>query len=239
MSAFSIGEEFAPRPMAEAPAAAASSKALEVPTSPQPKEKDELMEALMDLDDEGGWDDDGGIEEIAFDDDDADVGDGPAKEEAIVSHVPNLPIQPASGTVAASGEGTAAQSSDEVVAPDAAAAASAIETVNDAADSAVPAESSTNLELATAPNENNNVASKAETPGIPAEVKAEAQEKSEEDTDLSSGLAELGDELGNLDMGDDTADDLGDVGDFDDFDDFEEDEDLADLENFLTKVSSS
>lgn len=52
-------------------------------------------------------------------------------------------------------------------------------------------------------------------------------------------LENMEDDLADLNMGGDAEDDLlGDAGEFDDFDDLEDDDELADLENFLTQVSS-
>ena len=51
-------------------------------------------------------------------------------------------------------------------------------------------------------------------------------------------LGNMEDDLAELNLGDDGDDLLGDAGEFDDFDDLDDDDELADLENFLTQVSS-
>lgn len=194
MNAFSIGDEFGPGP----------SKPLEIPSTPQPKEKDALMEALMDLDDDGLEDEEG---EVVFETDDDD---SPAEETAVVE-VPSLPTQLPAATETNSHE-NASQADSAVV-----------------ASSEV---SSTGQEARATPDAD-EITPDDKVVDIPTVVTSGVLETSEEDTDLSSDVAGLGDDLHNLDMGD------GDEGFDDEFDDFEDDAELEDLENFLTKVSST
>ena len=60
MSAFSIGEDFGLDDPYSPGVTVSASKPLDNPVSPQPKQKDNLREALMDLDD-NGLDDEGGL----------------------------------------------------------------------------------------------------------------------------------------------------------------------------------
>mmetsp|Transcript_3255 Transcript_3255/g.5982 ORF Transcript_3255/g.5982 Transcript_3255/m.5982 type:complete len:831 (-) Transcript_3255:218-2710(-) len=209
MSAFSIGEEFgldAPSKPAADPGSA--SKPLEIPSSPRPKEKDALMEALMDLDDDGLDDEEG---EIVFESGD---GESPA-EEAAVLEVPSLPIQPTAAVVEANSGDNIAQSDDD--------------------DAAVTSVASPTDQKAATGSDANDITLENEIPGVPA--KENSEEESEVDTDLLPDIAGLGDDLADLDVGD-TGEDFDDAGEFDDFDDFEDDAELEDLENFLTKVST-
>jgi len=204
MSVFSIGDEFGPAVVMQAVI-----EPLEVPLSPQPKEKDALMEALMDLDDDGLDDE---AEEVVFE----SGGDVNPTVETTDLDAPSLPIQP----IAA-----AETNSDE----------SAVQADN-AAVVASSEVSSTDQEARTEPDAN-EITLEDKILDIPMVVNSGVQDKSEEDTDLSSDIAGLGDDLGNLDMGYGTED-LDDAAEFDDFDDFEDDAELEDLENFLTKVGS-
>merc|ERR1711966_593950 len=76
MDAFIIGDDFG---------LGGDSKPLETPLTPKAKKKDSLMEALMDVEDDGLEDEEG---EVVFDSGDADI---PSKAPA--PEVPSLPIQ--------------------------------------------------------------------------------------------------------------------------------------------------
>ncbi|KAL7537743.1 hypothetical protein ACHAXR_008028 [Thalassiosira sp. AJA248-18] len=213
MSAFSIGEDqfgldSPSKPTADA-SAGSTSKPLEVPLTPLPKQKDELMEALMDLDDDG-LDDEG---EVVF-----DSGDGDSTvDQAAILEVPSLPIEPdAANAVDPNSDDNTPQSGD------AAAAAT---------------EASPTDQGAAASSDGDNVTSENTTTDIPPEVNSDVQEESGADTDLLPEIEGLDDDMADLDVGD-ADEDLGDVGDFDDFDDFDDDAELEDLENFLTQVST-
>ena len=104
MSAFSIGEEFGLDALAPASGSSTSAKtgapptggggavSLVIPSSPQPRGKDTLMEALMDLEDDG-LEDEG---EVVFEGND-DNGDtsSPAKDEALDIRWPGRTDAPA------------------------------------------------------------------------------------------------------------------------------------------------
>ncbi|KAL9179452.1 hypothetical protein ACHAXT_008742 [Thalassiosira profunda] len=214
MSAFSIGEEFG---LDSPPKAAApnSTKPLEVPLSPEPKQKDALMEALMDLDDDG-LDDDG---ELAFDTGDGDV--VPAVEEVPAAQVPSEPL-PTKDADAVPEE--TASSAETPVSEDTTSA------TNEPPKPGQEAIASGEATDAAAPESNTRDETAADS--------GRANESSEAEADLLSGLEGLDDELADLDVGDADVD-LGDAGDFDDFDDFDDDAELEDLENFLTKVTTT
>ena len=104
MSAFSIGEEFGLDGLAPASGSSTSAKtgapptggggavSLVIPSSPQPRGKDTLMEALMDLEDDG-LEDEG---EVVFEgNDDNGNTSSPAKDEALDSRWPGLTDAPA------------------------------------------------------------------------------------------------------------------------------------------------
>ena len=198
MDAFIIGDDFG---------LGGDSKPLETPLTPKAKKKDSLMEALMDVEDDGLEDEEG---EVVFDSGDADI---PSKAPA--PEVPSLPIKASASKESNSDkkahqvDNTAAVSSSDV--------------------------SSKDQEAIAGPDDNETT-TENKKPDIPAIVNSSEQEKPKDDTDPSSDLTGLGEDLANLDT-EDGAEDL----DFDEFDDnaeFEDDE-LEDLENFLTKVSSN
>ncbi|KAL3775396.1 hypothetical protein ACHAW5_009953 [Stephanodiscus triporus] len=113
MSAFSIGEEFgldAPTNNSAKSAAGApppggvggggkSATPLAMPVSPQPKGKDTLMEALMDLEDEQGLEDDGEVVFGGGDDGDGDCPAAAAEEEEEVAAGIDVPSRPAASTI--------------------------------------------------------------------------------------------------------------------------------------------
>lgn len=196
MSAFSIGEEFAPKPAVEVPGSA--SKALETPVSPQPKERDSLMEALMDLDDDLIDDD---VGEIVFESDDVQT---PA-EVVRVLEVPSLPTPPDAAVEADSTSGNTAQT-------------------DDAGAGAKAGASHTDEEAATL----SDITAGSKTPDIHTNENSGVQEESELIPDFEPDIAGLGDELADLDVGDTAGDlgNTGDFDDFDDFDDDADLEDL-------------
>ena len=222
MSAFSIGEELFGLDSPSKPTADTSSSAskplLEVPLSPEPKQKDELMEALMDLDDDGLDDD---PEEVVFDHGDGEA-DTPVEQttpvgEEKTSEVPSLPL--------ASDIAAEASISDNTP-PETAAAPTPAVAEAQTTDSGTEKEPDASAEDDTTP--------KAETSDVPTEVTSSgAQEEINLESDLPD-IDGLDIDMTDLDVGD--AEDLGDAGDFDDFDDFDDDAELEDLENFLTNM---
>jgi len=196
MSAFSIGEEFGLDAPSKLPAESAR-RPLEVPVSPQPKQKDALMEALMDLDDDGLDDD---VGEIVFEGGD----DESPAEEAAIPEVPSL----AAAVETDSGDNNA--QSDAMAAPTATAEASAAnnetETGSDSNDA--PVEDKTSdipTEVTSGVQEEFDL----DTDGLP----------------VIEGLGdELGDL--NMDDAADDLGDVGDFDDLDGFDDDEDLEDL-------------
>lgn len=207
MSAFSIGEEFGLDSPTK-PAADASSKPLEVPLSPpQPKQKDALMEALMDLDDENlddGLDDEG---EVHFES---------AVEEAPVLEVPGLPVEPAAE------EASRSDKTGNVPAP-----ATALTT---------PAPSTDQVSAAVTDAKVDSTSENKPPPNASLEESDGAQEASDT-ADLLADLDGLGDDLDNLDVGNTADDlgDAGEFDDFDDFDDDAELEDLENFLTQVTK----
>jgi len=198
MSAFSIGDEFG----------IGTSKPLETPLAPQPKEKDALMEALNDLDDDVLEDDEG---EVVF-----ESGDGDSQSAEITVDVPSVPKQSTAAKETKSDEHT---SQDDNVTP------------------VVSSEvSSADQEATTGPGAN-EITPQNKMLDTPTVENTRVQEQSEKDTDLPSEVAGLGDDFHNLDMGD-GAEGLDAAADFEDFEeDAELDDELEDLENFLTKVN--
>mmetsp|Transcript_15781 Transcript_15781/g.37919 ORF Transcript_15781/g.37919 Transcript_15781/m.37919 type:complete len:826 (-) Transcript_15781:102-2579(-) len=206
MSAFSIGEGFG----LDAPEKSAMNKPLEIPLSPEPKQKDALMEALMDLEDDG-LDDEG---EVIFESD-----DGESPSEGVASlEIPSLPLQPTAPA--------------EVEIVDKASESDDIAAVLAPTEEVSPADH----EDATSASD---ITSESKNPDIPTAVDSGTKEESVVDAaDILPDISGLGDDAAELDVGA-ADDDVGDAGDFDDFDDFDDDDaDLEDLENFLTKVTS-
>jgi len=210
MSAFSIGEEFGlSSPTKLADDAPKTTPPLELPSSPPPREKDSLMDALMSLDDDGlDVDDDG---EVVFDDSgEADI---PVEETTTTPVVeePTLPVQAAVDPVMT-------ESSD-----------------NTSSQSAVAAETTASIpsqeEVATNADTNDVASEDILEVAAPKEIKKsdETKEEPEPDAlDLLPDIEGLDDDLADLDVGDMDlgADDI-------DFDDLDDDAELEDLENFL------
>lgn len=198
MNAFSIGEDFGldvpSKPAANASAGA--SKPLEVPPSPQPKERDSLMEALMDLDDDGFDDDEG---EVVFESGD----DVSPVEDASILDVPSLPVE-----------------------PDAAAEANIVKNIPQSDGAAGAPLVPTTDQDAAANTDTKEVTPETKTLDVPTEVINIAQEDPELDAGLLADIEGLGDDITDLDVGDSAEDLGDADFDFDDFDDDAELEDL-------------
>ena len=207
MSAFSIGEEFGlSSPSKLADDAPKTTSPFDLPSSPPPREKDSLMDALMSLDDDGlDVDDDG---EIEFDDSgEADI----TVEESTIPVVEetSLPVQAATDPVMT-------ESSD-----------------NTYSQSAVAAETTTIPSQEVATNTDTNDATSEDTsPEVAAPTEVKNSDAAKEDSETSAldflpDIEGLDDDMADLDVGD------IDLGDDIDFDDLDDDAELEDLENFL------
>ncbi|KAL3761589.1 hypothetical protein ACHAWU_000076 [Discostella pseudostelligera] len=202
MNAFSIGEDFGLNSPSKSATDASDSKArpLEIPVTPQPKEKDALMEALMDLEDDG-LDDEG---EVLFDGGDSDG----VVEVAAVTDVSDVPttILDMGASKSSIADDLSALTAD--VSPD---------TQGVATDpNAIDATSSENK----TPSEPFEVSDGQSEQS--ATDDADILPDIEQLDDEMAGL-----DVGDINEGFDDADNLGE---FDDFDDLDNDADLEDLE---------
>ena len=223
MSAFSIGGDFdfgsdsTPKP----PTSSEEPNKVPIsPPTPKPKQRDELMEALMDLDDDGLDGDDEHEHAIPPPPITHDEMEG---EIVFESESATEEVKEDAFTTAAPQPDTAADASnDNGAAP------------TDVADTASPTEEDT------APTTDaNNDSIENNTPTAPAEEAIELPEPTTDNENILSSIAGLDDELVDLDV-EDTNEDHDILGDDDDFnfdDDLEDDAELEDLENFLTQVS--
>lgn len=202
MNAFSIGEDFGLNSPSKSTTDGTDSKArpLEIPVTPQPKEKDALMEALMDLDDDDGLDDEG---EVLFDGGDNDD----LVEVAAVMDVPDVPTtildMGATSSIADDSSALTAEVTPDT--PDEAINTNAIGTTS--AEDKTP---SVPLEVSDGQTE--------QSATDDADILPEIEQ-------LDDDMAGL--DVGDINEGFDDADNLGE---FDDFDDLDNDADLEDLE---------
>ena len=216
MSAFSIGEEFGlSSPSKLADDAPKTTPPLELPSSPPPREKDSLMDALMSLDDDGlDVDDDG---EVVFDDSgEADI---PVKETTTTPIVEETtsPVQATTDPVMTESSDNTSSQSDV-----------AVETTTTTTTTTTSAPSQEEVATNTDTNDatSEDISPKVDTP---TEVKStDAKKEPETDAlDLLPDIEGLDDDMADLDVGD------IDLGDDIDFDDLDDDAELEDLENFL------
>ncbi len=199
LSAFSIGEDFG---LSSPSKATMDVPAVQIPVAPQPKEKDALMEALMDLDDDG-LDDEG---EVLFDgsggggDDDDDK---PIQGSAVTNDS-NVPSTILDADISFSIVDDSSALTTEV-SPD-------------------------NRDIATNANSFDTASLGEKTQSLPLEASDDKKEPMADSNIIFPDIEKL-DDMARLDVGD-IGEGFGDtdLGEFDDFDDLDNDADLEDLE---------
>ena len=204
MSAFSIGEDFGLNSPSKAAMDArdSSTHLLEIPVTPQPKEKDALMEALMDLEDDG-LDDEG---EVLFDDSSRGGGDDKPIQGAAVTNDSYVPSTILDADISSS--------------------------IVDDSSALITEVSPGNRDVATNANSFDTATSEEKTQSIPLEASDDKKELPMADSNIIfPDIEKLDDDMARLDVGDiDEGFGDADLGEFDDFDDLDNDADLEDLE---------
>jgi hypothetical protein len=204
LSAFSIGEDFGLNSPSKAAMDArdSSTHLLEIPVTPEPKEKDALMEALMDLEDDG-LDDEG---EVLFDDSSRGGGDDKPIQGAAVTNDSYVPSTILDADISSS--------------------------IVDDSSALITEVSPGNRDVATNANSFDTASSEEKTQSIPLEASDDKKEMPMADSNIIfPDIEKLDDDMARLDVGDiDEGFGDADLGEFDDFDDLDNDADLEDLE---------